>query len=115
MSRFRKSKLPVSAPVTPSELAQKFRSLAQNDPRTLAASSTGIALSIASASYDTCGTSDNDIGVRGKDLGWQTAYGAARMTVELTKESSDMFLPLKAVAGALSVLIKNCDVGESRG
>ena len=32
------------------------------------------------------------------------------MTVEIAKESSDMFLPLKAVAGALAVLIKNYDV-----
>jgi hypothetical protein len=32
------------------------------------------------------------------------------MAVEITKESSDMFLPLKAVVGALSVLIKNYDV-----
>ena len=32
------------------------------------------------------------------------------MAVEITKESSDMFLPLKAVVGAVSVLIKNYDV-----
>jgi len=34
------------------------------------------------------------------------------MAVEITKESSDMFLPLKAVAGALSALMKNYDVSE---
>jgi len=32
------------------------------------------------------------------------------MVVDVAKESSDMFLPLKAVVGALSVLIKNYDV-----
>ena len=41
------------------------------------------------------------------------AYGAARMAVEMAKESSDMFLPLKAVVGAMSVLIKNYDVSAS--
>jgi hypothetical protein len=34
------------------------------------------------------------------------------MAVEVANESSDLFLPLKAVAGALSVLIKNYDVGH---
>ena len=38
------------------------------------------------------------------------AHGVARIAVEVTKESSDMFLPLKAVVGALLVLIRNCDV-----
>ena len=38
------------------------------------------------------------------------AYGAARIAVEAAKETSDMFLPLKAVVGALSILIKNYDV-----
>jgi len=32
------------------------------------------------------------------------------MVIEIAKETSDMFLPLKAVVGALSVLIKNYDV-----
>jgi len=44
------------------------------------------------------------------DSAWQTAYSTARMVVGIAKESSDMFLPLKAVVGALSVLIKNYDV-----
>jgi len=34
------------------------------------------------------------------------------MAVEIAKESSDMFLPLKAVVGALAVLIKNYDVSS---
>jgi hypothetical protein len=33
------------------------------------------------------------------------------MAVEIAKDSSDMFPPLKAVMVALSVLIKNYDVG----
>lgn len=33
------------------------------------------------------------------------------MAIEIAKESSDMFPSLKAVAGALSVLVKNYDVG----
>jgi len=32
------------------------------------------------------------------------------MAVEIAKESSDMFLPLKAVVGALTILLKNYDV-----
>ena len=35
------------------------------------------------------------------------------MALEVAKESSDAFLPLKAVVGAISVLIKNCDVSMS--
>ena len=43
---------------------------------------------------------------------WKTAYGAARIAVEIAKDSSDIFPPLKAVMVALSVLIKNYDVGS---
>ena len=111
MSRLPKSKLPaVSTPISPVELVQKIKSLSQGDPRALAASSTAIALSIASPFYDTRETSSDDIPTRGRDNGWQTAYAAARMAVEIAKESSDMFLPLKAVVGAMSALIKNYDV-----
>jgi len=35
------------------------------------------------------------------------------MVVEIAKESSDMFLPLKAVVGAMTALMKNYDVGGS--
>jgi len=47
---------------------------------------------------------------RAVDSVWQTAYSTARMAIDITKESSDLFLPLKAVVGALSVLIRNYDV-----
>ena len=114
MSRLSKSKLPaVSAPISPTELARKFKSLPQGDSRTLAASSTAIALSIASPFYDTPGASDDGAAVQGTDMAWQTAYGAAKMAVEIAKESSDMFLPLKAVVGAVSVLIRSYDVSRS--
>ena len=113
MPRFRKSKSsakpPVSTPALPVEPVQNLTS--QRDPKTLVASSTAIAPSISSAFRDIRGTPSNDTTARGKDTGWQTAYDAAKIAIEITKESSDMFLPLKAVVGAISVLIKNYDVG----
>jgi len=112
MPRTPKPKLPeVLTPTSPAELAQSLTSLPQGGLRALAASSTVIALSIASAFYDTHNTSSDGATVRGRDAGWQVAYGAAKMAVEVAKETSDMFLPLKAVAGAISVLIKSYDVG----
>jgi hypothetical protein len=85
----------------------------RRDSRALAASSAAIVLSIGSAFNDTHDGS-GDGAVRGRDATWQTTYAAVRMAVEITKESSDLFLPLKAVVGAMSVLIKNYDVGVSR-
>ena len=101
--------IPASIPTPSAELIQDLTS--RRDYRTLAASSTAIALSICPPIHGTSDTSNNGAIVRGRDTGWQTAYAAARMAVEITKESSDMFLPLKAVVGAMSVLIKNYDVG----
>ena len=46
-------------------------------------------------------------------MGWRTAYTAARIAVEIAKESADSFLPLKATVGAVSALIKNYDVSAS--
>jgi len=79
------------------------------DPKALAASSSAIALSIASPSRDVSDAVPDEP-ESSKEPSWRTAYGAARMAVEIAKESSDMFLPLKAVVGALAVLIKNYDV-----
>jgi len=111
MPRLRKPKSPgVSTPTSPGELAQRFASLPQGDHRALVASSTAIALSIASPFYDTGDASGDGADVRGRDVSWQTTYGAIRMAVEITKESSDMFLPLKAVTGAVFALMKNYDV-----
>ena len=113
--RFRRSKpladVSVSTPTPPPEQVQNLTS--GRNSRTLAVSSTAIALSIGSAFHDTHEISCDGAAVRGRDAGWQTAYGVARMAVEMAKESSDMFPPLKAVVGALSVLIKNYDVSAS--
>ena len=79
----------------------------------LAATSVAIALSIGSAFSDTRDAPSSSTTVRETDPGWQTAYDAIRMAVETIKESSDMFLPLKAVVGAISVLMKNYDVSVS--
>ena len=113
MRRLLKSKSPADIP-TPTPPAEVVRDLAsRRDPRALAATSTAIALSLGSVLYDTNDTSGDGAGVQGKGSGWHTAYGAARIAVEIAKESSDMFLPLKAVVGAVSILIKNCDVSAS--
>jgi len=77
----------------------------------LAPSSSSIALSIDSPLCDPSDTGADEAG-SSKESGWRTAYGAARMALEIAKESSDMFLPLKAVVGALTVLIKNYDVSR---
>ena len=85
----------------------------RRDSRVLVATSSAIALSLGSALHDTSKTSSDGATVRGKDTGWETAYGAARMAMEIAKESSDMFPPLKAVVGAMSILIRNYDVSVS--
>jgi hypothetical protein len=114
MPRLRKSKSPAAdisapTPTPPAELVQNLTS--QRDFRALAASSTAIALSIGSPNHEPDDTPSDETAVQERDTGWQTAYAAVRMAIEITKESSDMFLPLKAVVGAISVLIKNYDVG----
>jgi hypothetical protein len=75
-------------------------------PKALVTPSGAIALTVGSTS---CDPSDDETGPSGGSR-WRTAYETARMAVDITKESSDMFPPLKAVVGALSVLIKNYDV-----
>ena len=110
MPLFRKSKLPATTPPSPAEV-QKFTS--KKKSKSLVAASTAVAFSIGSPSPDSRGVSSDDTTVQGRGMDWQAAYGAARMAVEIAKESSDMFLPLKAVVGAMSVLIKNYDVSVS--
>ena len=115
MRRLFKSKPPadvstptqIPTPPSPAELIKDLTS--QRDSRALAATSSAIALSLGSALYD---TSDGATVLR-RNTGWQSAYGAARMAVEIAKESSDMFPPLKVVVGAISILIRNYDVSES--
>jgi len=111
---------PPTTPASPVEFMKKLATIhpRTKDTRALAASSGVIALSIGSPSRDPLDTALNEPGSSGEsgwktsygESGWKTAYGTARMAVEVAKESSDMFLPLKAVVGALSVLIKNHDV-----
>jgi len=91
------------------EEVARTRSKLKKDTKALAFSSCAIALSIASPSCDLSDVALNEPG-SSKESGWRTAYGAAKMAVEIAKESSDMLLPLKAVLGALAVLIKNYDV-----
>ena len=79
------------------------------DKRALAASSSIIALSIASPSCDPTDIALDEPG-SSKESGWRAAYGAVRMAVDVAKDSSDLLPPLKAVMVALSVLVKNYDV-----
>ena len=124
MHRFRKKPSPSTSPTnsqpptsTPPIVDYIKQELATfypqtKDSRALAAASSAIALSIASPSCDPTGTTPDEPG-SSKESGWRTAYGAARMAVEVANASSDMFLPLKAVVGALSVLLKNYDVSPA--
>ena len=106
MRRLLKSK-PVTNVSSPTPPAKVLKDLAsRKDSRALAATSTAVALSLGSPLRD---IGDGAI-VQGRDAGWQTAYGAARMAVEIAKESSDALPPLKAVTGAVSILIRNYDV-----
>ena len=117
MPRFRKPKPPVpvdtSTPTSavPTELVRNLTS--QRDPRALAVSSAAIALSIGSTFHDTRDAPSDGAAVRESDASWETVCSAVRMAVEIIKESSDLCPPLKAVVGAMSVLIKNCDVSLS--
>ena len=84
------------------------------DPRVkglgaLVATAGTIASSIASPPRDLTDTSSDEPGSP-KELHWRTAYEAAKIAVDIVNESSDMFLPLKAVVGAILVLTKNYDV-----
>ena len=114
MRRLFKSKPPADIPTptwTPAPPVELVRGLgSRRDSRTLAATSSAIALSLGFAPYDTGETPSDGATAPGRDTGWQTAYGAARLAVEIAKESSDMFPPLKAVVGAVSILIRNYDV-----
>jgi len=125
---------PTTATPTPtpeSFIWKKLSTLHRGDVKALAASSIAVASSIGSPSLNNprppCSggqsaaahTSHPDhhdaIGQEPRhhqvaDSAWQTAYSTAKMVIGIAKESSDLFLPLKAVVGALSVLIKNYDV-----
>ena len=63
--------------------------------------------------FYSCDPSGNEAGPYGGPH-WRTAYETARLAVDIAKESSYMFPPLKAVVGALAVLIKNYDVKSNQ-
>ena len=42
-----------------------------------------------------------------------TAYSGTKMVLEVVKESSDVFTPLKSVVGGLSAILKQYDVSSS--
>ena len=94
-------------------MLETFHPHVKDSKRTLAASTGAIALSIVSASGDPSNIAPNEPG-SSKESAWKMAYGAAKVAIETVKEASDMCLPLKAVLGALSVLIKNYDVSSCR-
>lgn len=103
------------SPVLPAKLKKRraiFQPRAEDHAQggLVGTSSSGIVSPVASSSQNQLVSAPLDEPGPSKESGWKTAYGAARMAVDIAKESSDMFLPLKAVVGALSVLIKNYDV-----
>jgi hypothetical protein len=53
-----------------------------------------------------------DLGVvPGSKSDWgSTAYATTKLAINLVKESSDVFPPLKSVAGGLSAILDHCDV-----
>jgi len=112
MHHFRKSKssggTPPPTPKPSAKLVQNLTS--RKDPKAIAATSSAIALSIGSAFNATGDTSSDGDTVQVMNEIGKTTYSAIRMAVDITKESSDMCLPLKAVVGAMSALMKNYDV-----
>ena len=122
MPRFRKKHSPPTRPThsqpppsTPQVVAQPVeQGLTTTDPqvedrKALAASTSATPLPITSPPRDPPDTTLDGPG-SSKESHWGTAYEAAKIAIDIANASSDMFLPLKAVVGALSVLIKNYDV-----
>ena len=107
------SKTPTNSPPrtpTPPVVEHIERELATPHPRTKDRRALGAAPSaITSPSCDPTDNAPDEPG-SSKESAWKTAYGTAKMAFEIANASSDMFLPLKAVVGALSVFIRNYDV-----
>ena len=110
------------APASPVGFIKKVagtRAKAKN-PRALAASLTATALPIGFPSYNPLDARFNELGTSRElncgpaEYTWRTSYEAAKEAVEIAKESSDMFLPLKAVVEALAVFVKNYEVKCTR-
>jgi hypothetical protein len=46
-----------------------------------------------------------------KKQSWKsTAYATTKLAINMVKESSDVFPPLKSVVGGLSAILQHCDV-----
>ena len=101
------------SPTPPPPVKDVRKLTSRRNPKALGATSSAIALSISSAFRDLGDASHDGSTDQEKDKYWQAVCATIRMAVEITKESSDMCPPLKAVVGAISVLIKNRDVGGS--
>ena len=80
------------------------------NPGTLATSSTSIAFSVCSPSCYPSNAVPNEPGSSKRVRLENGVWGGEDSRIEITKETSDIFLPLKAVAGALAVLIKNYEL-----
>ena len=116
MRRFREKVFPKSPPRTPPPptVGPVNQALTTIDPQAkglgmLIASAGTIASSIASPPSDPTDTASDEPG-SSKESRWRMAYNAAKIAIDVANASSDMFLPLKAVVGALSVFIMNYDV-----
>jgi len=96
------------SPTPPTQPVQRLAP--QRDSKVFAATSSAITPSIGAAFNDPRGTSSGGLTVQRIDKIRGTIYLAVRMAVDITKESSDLFPPLKAVVGAVSVLMDNYDV-----
>ena len=105
-----------SRPPTPTPVEHVRRELATfnraKDQRALAALPVAVALSCIPPSSDFKDITHDEPGPSKESnwKNWKRVYAAARIVVEAANESSDMCLPLQAVVGVLSVLVKNCDV-----
>ena len=55
-------------------------------------------------------TTDKKVGPKKKSDWKSTAYATTKLAINLVKESSDVFPPLKSVAGGLSAILCHCEV-----
>lgn len=94
----------VSTPTLPADPVQNLKF--QRNPRALAVSPSAISPPID----PTLQNANDGATVRDRNMDWGTAYASARMAVEIAKETSDLCPPLKAVVGAMSVLMAGYDV-----
>lgn len=101
--------------MSPIEYIRKgLAKLKAKDQKAPTASSSTVAPSVTHPSRDLTETTLDESAGSSRESVWKTASGMAKIALEITKESSDMFPPLKAVVGALSVLMKHYEVSPSR-